>query len=347
MCRRFRAESVYRTVGLFYCTVGFGSQSLVGIKDEGIGGKGISACIGFNDLGDIALGIICIIIAYSAFVVNNFLDFSNSVINRAADRSLIVVFVRVGAENGIAENIGCYTVLFTGCKNGFGYVIYTVLFVIHRQERCGSRGIANRYRFTSPKLVKGKSKVESVVCNAGQIAARVEESVFVGFAFNGRGQRHKIIGGIIIGIVVLLTVDGRLLQEKVAGGVVLIGCLELFTIQHIAGIAFGFYKASVLIAVFREQVGSRGVLVIGFAGQLLNVYIIGVLNYESAVILRLDKVVLAVIPIVGRIAAPVSVNDGCAYNVGIIIYTDDCKQYYENFFGVPIGVGAHPEVISS
>ena len=104
------------------------------------------------------------------------------------------------------------------------------------------------------------------MCNAGQIAARVEESVFVGFAFNGRGQRHKIIGGIIIGIVVFLTVDGRLLQEKVAGGVVLIGCLEFFAVQHIAGIAFGFYKASVLIAVFREQVGSRGVLVIGFAG---------------------------------------------------------------------------------
>lgn len=86
---------------------------------------------------------------------------------------------------------------------------------------------------------------------------------------------------------------------------------------------------------------------IGFAGQPLTVCIIGVLNYESAVILRLDKVVLAVIPIVGRIAAPVSVNDGCAHNVGIIIYTDDCKQYYENFFGVPIGVGVYPEVISS
>ena len=36
---------------------------------SGVGGKNVSVCVGFNDLGHVALGIVCIIIGYSAFVV--------------------------------------------------------------------------------------------------------------------------------------------------------------------------------------------------------------------------------------------------------------------------------------
>ena len=65
-----RVFLVNRAVGLSDCTVGLGRKSLVGIEYKGIGCKNRSGClIGFYDLGYVALGIVCIIIAYSALVV--------------------------------------------------------------------------------------------------------------------------------------------------------------------------------------------------------------------------------------------------------------------------------------
>jgi len=103
---------VYRAVGLTHSTVRLESEPLICVEHKGIGRKNCTAgFIGLNDPCHVTLGIVCIIIAYSAFIVNKLLYFSDGIVGRVADLSDVSVFIRIRADNRISENISGYGVL--------------------------------------------------------------------------------------------------------------------------------------------------------------------------------------------------------------------------------------------